>query len=173
MMGWTADGGAVPEDKCIILGAPHTSAWDFVVSYLFYSSIGHKAHIMIKKEFFRWPIAGFLRRVGCIPVDRSNGATVVRSVVTQAREAKGDFHLCIAPEGSRKPVHRWKMGYHTIARELGCPVYCGYFDWGTKHIGVGEKFELTDDPKADTAAIQAYYESKGYKGKHPQNYCTH
>lgn len=35
MMGWTTVGGTVPEDKAIILGVPHTSAKDFIISYLF------------------------------------------------------------------------------------------------------------------------------------------
>ena len=55
VMGWTVDNPTVvPEDKCIILGVPHTSAWDFVISYLFYKSIGGDAKVIIKKEFFFW-----------------------------------------------------------------------------------------------------------------------
>ena len=54
-MGWTVDNTTIiPEDKCIILGVPHTSGWDFVISYLFYKSIGGDAKVMIKKEFFFW-----------------------------------------------------------------------------------------------------------------------
>lgn len=29
---------------------------------------------MIKKEFFFWPVGVFLRKVGCIPVDRGSAA---------------------------------------------------------------------------------------------------
>ena len=37
-MGWTIDNDTIiPEDKAIILGVPHTSGWDFVISYLFYT----------------------------------------------------------------------------------------------------------------------------------------
>ena len=51
-LGWTADDDAVPEEKCIILGVPHTSIWDFLISYLYYRSLGEKARCMIKKEMF-------------------------------------------------------------------------------------------------------------------------
>ena len=52
-MGWTTVGGPVPEKKAIILGVPHTSAKDFIVSYLFYTQFAaQKAYVMIKKEFF-------------------------------------------------------------------------------------------------------------------------
>ena len=171
-MGWTIDGQAPVEDKCVILGVPHTSMWDFIVSYLFYYSIGQRGHVMIKKEMFFWPLGPILRSVGCIPVDRSNGAALVRSVISEMEKSKR-FHLCIAPEGTRKPVRRWKMGYHTIATEVGCPVYMGYFDWGTRHVSAGQKVELTGDARADTERIQALYEQMHLRGKHPEKYVTH
>ena len=121
-MGWTPDSGAAPERVCVILGVPHTSILDFFIAYLYYRGTGHIAHIMVKKEFFFWPIKGLLRKLGCIPVDRSNGAAVIRSVIAEAEKTEGEFHICIAPEGTRKPVKKWKMGYHAIAKALDCPV---------------------------------------------------
>ena len=170
-MGWTSDSGPMPEKKAIVLGVPHTSAWDFVISYLFYTQFGKTAHVMIKKEFFFWPVGAFLRKVGCIPVDRSNASTLVKSLITEM-EKEETFHLAIAPEGSRKPVKKWKTGYHLIAREVGCPVYTGYFDWGTKHVGIGRVVALTDDARADTDRIQALYEELHFVGKHPEGYIT-
>ena len=153
-MGWTVDNETVvPEDKCIILGVPHTSGWDFVISYLFYSSLGGNAKVMIKKEFFFWPLGGLLRKLGGLPVDRKNAVSMVVSTIHQMKEADV-CHLAIAPEGTRKPIKRWKTGFHTIAREVGCSVYMGYFDWKTKHVGWGKKVELTDDARADMKRIQ-------------------
>lgn len=173
LFGWKAVSGAAPEEKCIILGVPHTCIADFIIAYFFYKSVGHTAHVMIKQEFFRWPIRGLLRRLGCIPVDRSNAATMVRSVISEMENVKGEFHLCIAPEGTRKPVRKWKMGYHLIARELGCPVYLGYFDWGKKETSIGQRFECTDDARGDTDRIQKIYESMHLTARHPERYCTH
>ena len=127
---------------------------------------------MIKKELFKGPVGWFLRKVGCIPVDRSNTTAMLKSLITEM-ERDPVFHLAIAPEGTRKPVRSWKTGYHLIAREVGCPVYLGYFDWGTKHVGIGKKIELTDDARADTRRIQALYEEMHLKGKHPDLYITH
>ena len=149
-LGWTADAGVVPEDKCIILGVPHTSIWDFVISYLYYTSVGGKPYCM---------------------VNRAKGSGVVLSVIKEMK-ARKVVHLALAPEGTRKPVKRWKTGFHTIAREVGCPVYMGYFDWGTKHVSRGEKVELTDDAKADMARIQELYEQMHLVGKHPELYIT-
>ena len=171
--GWTTVGGPVPENKALILGVPHTSAKDFIISYLFYTQFdAQKARVMIKKEFFFWPIGPLIRRMGAVPVDRSNAASLVKSLIDQM-EKEDVFILAIAPEGTRKPVKKWKTGYHLIAKAVGCPVYMGYFDWGRKRVSVGEKVELTDDARADTDRIQAIYEEMHLQGKHPEGYITH
>lgn len=172
-MGWTSDGGPCEEDKAIILGVPHTSFWDFVISYLFYTQFGPgRAKVMIKKELFFWPLGWILRKMGGIPTDRTNAASLVRSIIDEMEKSE-HFILAIAPEGTRKAIRRWKTGYHVIARAVGCPVYLGYFDWGTKHVSRGKKFELSDDARADTEKIQAIYESMGMKGKNKGCYVTH
>ncbi len=172
-MGWTVVGGPVPEKKAIILGVPHTSAMDFVISYLFYTQFGaQKAHVMIKKEFFFWPIGPLIKKMGAIPVDRSNATSLVKSMIEQM-EDKDTFILAIAPEGTRKATKKWKTGYHLIAKTANVPVYLGYFDWGRKRVSAGEKVELTDDARADTDRIQAIYESMHLQGKNPEGFITH
>lgn len=168
-LGWTVDSGPAPEKKAILLGVPHTSFADFIISYLFYTGVGGVAHVLIKKEMFWGPLGWLLRKIGCIPVDRVNGAAFLKSIIEQV-EASDTFVIAMCPEGTRKATKRWKMGYHAIAKATGSAVYMSYFDWGTKHIGIGEKFELTDDAKADTAAIQAHYATLGLQGRHKDGY---
>ncbi len=170
--GWTIVDGPAPEDKCILLGVPHTTIWDFVISYLYYRSFGEHAKCMIKKSLFFPPLGWIIRAMGGIPVDRSNPTTMLMSVLHEM-EKPGRFHLAIAPEGTRKPVKNWKTGYHMIARHANVPVYMGYFDWGTKRVGRGQKVELTDDARADTKRIQAMYEEMHLTAKHPKDYITH
>lgn len=171
-LGWKAGEQLPPEDKCIILGVPHTSIWDFAISYIYYKSIGGKAKCVVKKELFKWPLGPVLRKLGGVPVDRKSASSFVLSII-HAMQSEKVFHLAIAPEGTRKPVRRWKTGFHTIAKQVGCPVYLGYFDWGRKVVGRGQKIELTDDARADMERIQQIYESMNMKGKHPENYLTH
>ena len=168
-MGWESVGGPMKEKKAIVLGVPHTSVWDFLVSYLFYTQFGKVAHIMIKKEFFFWPLGPILRACGAVPVDRESPATMVRSLIHQMDNAD-EFHLAIAPEGTRKAVKRWKTGFHLIARETGATVYVGYYDWGRKRISVGEPIELTDDAKADMQRIYDIYRPMGIQGKHKDGF---
>ena len=168
-MGWESIGGPMKEKKAIVLGVPHTSVWDFLVSYLFYTQFGKVAHIMIKKEFFFWPLGPILRACGAVPVDRESAASMVRSLIHQMDQAD-EFHLAIAPEGTRKAVKRWKTGFHLIARETGATVYVGYYDWGRKRISVGEPIELTDDPKADMQRIYDIYRPMGIQGLHKDGF---
>lgn len=171
-LGWTSVSGPPPEPKCVMLGVPHTSMADFIVAYLFYSSFGEVGRVMIKKELFFWPLGPILRAWGCIPVDRSNAGNLVKSIISEMEQVDF-FKLAVAPEGTRKPIKRWKTGALVIAHEAGIPLYAGYIDWGTKRISCGEKFPLTGDHKSDLKRLQQYYEELNLKGKHPENYITH
>lgn len=172
VLGWTAVDKPCEEDKVIILGVPHTSNWDFLISYLYYTGVGGRANVLMKKEMFKGPLGFLLKKMGAIPVDRKNAATMVRSVIDEFNN-NDRVHLALSPEGTRKPIRKWKTGFHTIAKHTGATVYLGYFDWGTKRIGRGEKFELSDDTKADMEKIQAIYEQMHLVGKHNENYLTH
>lgn len=169
ILGWKLVGKPIPVPKCLILGAPHTSIWDFVISYLFYTGIGGTAHVMIKKDFFVWPLKGLLIKMGAIPVDRGHGAAFLKKTIDAIRNVEY-CHLAIAPEGTRKPVAKWKGGFHTLARALDIPVYYGYFDWGKKEIGVAEQVEITDDLQADLVRIKKWYRDKGVVGKHTEKF---
>lgn len=171
VMGWkTTPPPTVP--KCILIGVPHTSMFDFVVSYLYYKSYDMETHVMIKKALFWWPLGAILRGLGAIPVDVKTNASMVRSVIQEMND-KEYFHLALAPEGTRAPVKRWKKGYHLIAKAVDCPVMLAYFDWGTKRVGISQEMTLTDDANADTARMQQIYEDMHLVGKHPEKYITH
>ena len=171
-LGWTVGEGTAPEKICIILGVPHTSIMDFVISYLYYTSVGGKFKCMVKKEAFVWPVGPILRAMGAVPVDRSNSTSLMVSLIHEMEKAD-TFHLVLAPEGTRKPVRKWKTGFHTIARQVGCPVYLGYFDWKNKKVGRGQKVELTENAREDMNRIQGIYEQMNLTGKHPEMYVTH
>lgn len=171
ILGWKTVGGAAPENKCIIIGAPHTSAWDFVISWLFYNSVGGFARTLVKKEFFFWPLGPVIRKMGGLPIDRSKGANVIRQTIQLVNENE-HIHLALTPEGTRNYTLKWKAGFHIIAKETGIPVYLGYFDWGRKEISIGEKFQISDDAKTDINRMKDFYREKGIKGRHPEKFST-
>lgn len=172
--GWTLIGEPAPERCCIYLEAPHTSIWDFLIGYLYYRARGNKLRVMIKKEAFFFPLGNILRALGGFPIDRKNPQKAIMNIVheMEADETKS-FHLAICPEGTRKPVKKWKTGYHTIATQANIPVYITIVDWGHKKTGIVCKAPLTGNARADTDRIQQIYEDLKPIGKHPQNFVTH
>ena len=171
--GWKLIGEPEEDMKnCVFIEAPHTSMWDFVWGRCGLWKLGVNAHFFIKKEMFFFPLGLILRALGGVPVDRKKGGGMVETAVRHLKE-NSNFSVIIAPEGTRKPVKRWKAGFHIIAKETGVPVYISYFDWGTKRVGIYQKFEISDDAKADMARIQEIYESLHLVGKYPKDYITH
>ena len=63
--GWRFRGKLPEEKKAVIISVPHTSNWDFIWGELAFLSQGIPAYILMKKEFFFFPlgmIAGDSRR---------------------------------------------------------------------------------------------------------------
>lgn len=180
MLGWTCEGERIPSKTCIFLVAPHTSIWDFAYGFFFYRSKGGHLKVMIKQESFFFPVKYLLRSMGGFPIDRTNPHTTLKSVIDAMNACENSsnpndsFHLTICPEGTRKPVARWKTGYHTIARATGAPVYLAYLDYKKKKIGIlPDPIELTDDARADTDRIQKIYEDMHLTALYPEGYITH
>lgn len=171
--GWTIVGNPpAPVKNCIFLEAPHTSLWDFIIGYLYYRSGGGKLRIMVKKEMFFFPLGLILRAMGAFPVDRKNARHTILSIIREMESSDKPFHLAMCPEGTRKPIRKWKTGYHVIAKEVRIPVFITYVDWGRKRVGIHSEVELTDDARKDTDRIQQIYKELGVKGKHPENFLT-
>ena len=166
-------GDAIAGTRWRILGGARRAIGGCEISGLDYRSVGGSAKDMIKKGFIKWPRGPILRHLGGIPVDRSSGggAHLVRQMIAEF-EKDEYFQLAIAPEGTRRPVKRWKGGFHTIAKATGVPVFLGYFDWGTKTVGAKEEFPITDDVEADLKRIRHWYKDKGVVGKYPETFTT-
>jgi len=169
LAGWKAKNGVIPDKKAIIIGVPHTSGWDFVFSYLYYTSVGGIAHTMIKKEFFFWPVGPLLKKMGGIPIDRTRGATITKQIIKEMN-SREVMHLAITPEGTRDLTHHWKAGFHTIAKATGATVYLGVFDFGRKEIGWIKPFDLSDSAKEDIRRMKAFYREYGAVARHPEKY---
>lgn len=155
--GWKFRGELPKEKKAIIISVPHTSNWDFVWGELAFLSQGIPAYILMKKEFFFFPLGMILRALRVIPVDRGNkDSQLVDQMVTEFKQ-RDTMYLCITPEGSRKKRKKWKKGFLVIAKAAGVPVYLGRIDYKEKFCEVGPLFLPTDDVDADLAYIMSTY----------------
>jgi len=163
LSGWRLEGELPDVAKAVLIVAPHSSWWDGIHGLLFKVAIGADISFMAKRELFRWPLGGLLRRLGGVPIERGAASDVVAQMVERFR-TRERLWLGIEPEGTRKAVTKWKSGFWHIARQAGVPILPGYFDYPRKVIGLGPLFHPTDDKDADLAALRAFY--KPFRGKH-------
>src|SRR5690625_1729869 len=68
-------------DQGIILGAPHTSNWDFILMLVTGWKMGLNFKWLGKSQMFPKPLAPLMRALGGIPVDRSNPHGLVEDLV--------------------------------------------------------------------------------------------
>ena len=77
MGGWRRSGRPPALDKFVLIAAPHTSNWDLPLTLALAFSYRMKICWMGKAAIFHWPLGGFFRWLGGIPIDRSKANNVV------------------------------------------------------------------------------------------------
>ena len=163
-LGWKIDVHLPDEKKLIIIGAPHTSNWDFVYFLLLMYSIRIKLHWIGKDTLFKWPVGGLMKRMGGIPVNRRSRNNFVDQIVESFQEHE-DLMIVITPEGTRSKTTYWKTGFYFIALGARVPIAMGFVDYPHKHIGIGRSFMASGDIQADFEIIRSFYADK--TGKFP------
>jgi 1-acyl-sn-glycerol-3-phosphate acyltransferase len=158
--GWALEGEAPRSAKALILGAPHTSNWDFVFFLGATHTLGIRQRFMGKTSLFKWPLTRFMYDMGGVPIDRSASHNYVDQVVAAFKAAPRDFHLVIAPEGTRGSIEKWRSGFYHIAHGAGVPIVPAWVDNATMRGGLGPEIATTGNFLADLAKIAAFYRSK-------------
>lgn len=156
---WTLTAEGTPDRPTILIGAPHTSNWDFVLMLAIAWRLDIEVHWLGKSSLFRGWRGPIMRGLGGIPVDRADPARVVADVVAQVHSGSV-FGLVITPDGTRGGNEYWKSGFYRIARETGMPVTLGFVDRTTMTTGLGPTIDLTGDIPADMDRIRAFYADK-------------
>jgi 1-acyl-sn-glycerol-3-phosphate acyltransferase len=168
IFGWNTT-GAIPEgiNKAVMIVAPHTSYWDFVIGRLTFWGSKVKIRILIKKEVFVFPLGILLKKLGGLPVDRGKKNNMIDEVVRLFDEAES-LVVVITPEGTRRLVRQWKRGFYMIAMAANVPIALGYIDYATKTGGVGPLIYPSGDFDKDMEFINEFYHNK--TGRHPEKF---
>ena len=163
--------GSIPSDqrKYVLIVAPHTSNWDFVLFVLAVSVLRLKPSVLIKSTLFIGPLGWFLRYCGAIPVNRSQANSLVSYIASIYQEHE-DFVLIVTPEGTRSPNANWKRGFHHVATAAQVPILIVYVDSVIKTIGIEGVMEPTDDIEGDIIKLKKFFDTKS--GLKPKNYAS-
>lgn len=156
---WTLTVQPMPDRPTILLGAPHTSNWDFAFMLAISWSQGIHLRWLGKSSLFTSWRGPLMRAIGGIPVDRADPRSVVDDVVRRVHAGEV-FSLVVTPDGTRNGNTHWKSGFYRIARATGMPVTLGFVDRTTMTTGLGPTFALTGDVAGDMDRIRAFYADK-------------
>jgi len=162
--GWRISGQVPNVPKAVIIFAPHSSNWDGLWMYFAVTAIGLDVCIMGKPVLFKVPVlASILRRYGGFPASQDPGNPVLEQACDLFATHERLWYA-LAPEGTRKPVTRWKIGFWKIAKASGVPIVPVYLHYPGKILGIGAEFNPGNDMRADIEQLRAFY--RPWQGKH-------
>ncbi len=153
---WQTRGGELPHQKFVLIGAPHTSNWDFPLMLMVVLKLRLRVFWMGKHTLFPFPFLGLMKWLGGIPINRSASHNVVRETVRQFK-ANTDLVVLVPPEGTRSKVARWKTGFYHIANMAEVPILMGYVNAEKKEAGFADFFYPTGDVEGDLEKIREFY----------------
>lgn len=160
LLGWRLTGTKSPHLKEVLIAAPHTTGWDYLI--MVGSAWAFKFPIawIGKKELFNFlPLRLLFLATGGIPIDRDSSNNMVKNLATKIQNMD-EIHLCIPPEGSRKKKTGWRTGFYYIACEAKIPITCSYIDFKTKTAGIGQSIMPSGDIEADMQLFKQFYADK-------------
>lgn len=165
LLGWTFDTNIPNLNKFLVIGAPHTSNWDFIYFILFIKATGIRVGFIGKDTAFWGPIGIILKKMGGIPVNRRTRNNFVDQIISKFNQ-RDQLILLITPEGTRHKTNNWKSGFYYIAHGAKVPILLGSIDYPQKHLGLGPIFHPSGNIHEDFKIIQDFYAGK--TGKYPQ-----
>ena len=155
--GWKVVGKNPKEHRqLIMIAAPHTSNWDLLYARAAFYIMGIPVKYTIKKELFFFPLGGFLRALGGIPINRKAKGKMVDKMADLYNEYE-NLCILITPEGTRSYAPEWKKGFYFIALKAEVPIVLGYLDYAKKEAGVGPIVTPTGNYERDLEEIQSFY----------------
>lgn len=168
IFGWKCEVTTPEFKQAVIVVAPHTSNWDFLLGKLGYAAMGRFAYFAIKKEWITAPIIGpLIKKMGGIPVDRTKASHFTDQIAAEFKKNE-NFCFAITPEGTRKRNSKWKRGFYHIAVKAGVPMVMVKMDYAQKKLILFDLFFPTGDELADIKTVKEKF--RGTVAKYPENF---
>ncbi|MCG8686396.1 MAG: 1-acyl-sn-glycerol-3-phosphate acyltransferase [Desulfobacterales bacterium] len=162
LMGWTYD--PLPpywDDKCVVIGFPHTTNMDTVRALTYIKLARVNARLLVKSTWFFFPMSIILKGLGGLPVRRDKAHGFVDSVVDEF-DKRENLVVALVPEGTRKQVSTIKTGFWYIAKGADIPIICWYLDNDAKRTRWLGKIHPGDTLETDLEKIAKIYSNAGF-----------
>jgi 1-acyl-sn-glycerol-3-phosphate acyltransferase len=167
LAGWRMGGELPPIARFVIIVAPHTSNWDFILGVLAMFITDVRASWLGKHTIFRFPVAPFLRWIGGEPIDRSVRQGTVE-VAIERFQSRPEWVLALSPEGTRRRVERWKTGFYRIAVGAGVPIVPVALDYRMRVVAIMAPVSPDQDETAGVARIRSLFRRE--MAKYPERF---
>lgn len=119
LLGWRIEGAFPDLPKFLIIVAPHSSNWDWIIGMATVLALRVDARWIAKHTLFRGPCGPLMSWLGGIPVDRRASHGFVEQIADRYRQ-QSQLVIGVTPEGTRKRVETWKTGSTTLPAPPGC-----------------------------------------------------
>ena len=160
LSGWRFTGEGLPDrKKFVLIVAPHTSNWDFIVGIRAMYALGIRGTFLGKDTLFKFPLGILMRWLGGFPVDRSSKNDVVTQTAELAQKLEKVI-IVLSPEGTRKRTERWRSGFYWIAVKAQIPIFPVAFDFSKKIIHFHPLFEPTGNAEQDITYLRSLFRAE-------------
>jgi len=154
--------------KAIIIAAPHTSIWDFVIGKIVYVAAGLPSKFLVSDRLFVFPFNFILPWLGAYRLNRKH-PKIVAEIVDVFKTS--DCVLTICPEGRHAKTSVWGSGFYKIATKANVPVKIALIDYKEKQCPIGESFVITGDFEMDMQQLQKFYRAE--QARYPERFAHH
>ena len=155
-LGWRVEQLAPVPKRCIMIGHPHTSNWDFPIFIFTIWALDIPVCFLAKKSLFDSPFGWLFYALGGLPVDRTGGKNTVQSVA-ELFDGRDALVLGLSPAGTRKAAPHWRSGFYHMALTAGVPLVCGSLDYKARRGVVLGTVSLTGEVGEDMDRLRAVY----------------
>ena len=165
--GWKISGEFPTEKKYLIVVAPHTSNWDFLIGLLIRRfTPGFNPKYLAKKELFVFPFGYLFRALGGYPVERRGNTNFV-DAVAKLYDENEVFATTITPEGTRGYNAKWRSGFYYISKQANIPIFRVGFDYGTMTIVLDRMYYISKSTDETILEFKQYFSQ--FTGKNPED----
>ena len=170
LMGWSIVGSLPDEKKLMIIVAPHTSNWDYIIAMAAKFYMGLRVRYLMKSEINIWPFRSILKWTGGVPVYRSEKTDILEQTIDWIN-AEENVWLGMSPEGTRSKIDKWKTGFLRIAHGANIPILVVGLNAPDKTVVI-DKLVPLDELKGDLTEQAKYlqdYCAGRFTGIKPEN----